>query len=145
MKKHITKMLTLLSFVFVLSVVQTNAQNVESVRIAIPFDFQVGSKMLPAGNYRVSRLQTVVPNFRSLMLTEVDGNGSVVLRASTVDYGAESEESGMVFLRYGSEYFLSAITFGDKKIMLHKPSSGDILSAHNRNMKPEVVTVVFYR
>lgn len=145
MKKRITSIVALLSFVFVLSIVQASAQHVESVRIAIPFDFQVGNKLLPAGSYRLARVQTFVPSDRSLTLIGLDVNKSIILKASSVDNHNESTTSGMTFLRYGSEYFLSEINYGERKIRLHKPSSDDIMSAQNRAMKPEVITVVFYR
>lgn len=145
MKKRITNVLALLSFVFVLSVMQISAQHTESVRIAIPFDFQVGSKLLPAGEYRVARLKTFVPSDQSLMLAGLDVDESILLKASSVDNRGKATNSGMIFLRYGSEYFLSQVNYGERRIMLHKPSSDDILSARNRNMKPEVITIAFYR
>lgn len=145
MKKHITNILALLSFVFVLSVAQAGAQHIENVRVIIPFDFQASSKMLPAGEYRVVRLNTFTPTYRALRLVGLDGNSSTILKASSVDSRDESLESGLTFLRYGSEYFLSEVSYGSKKVTLNKPSSDDILTAANRKMKPEIITVVFYR
>lgn len=54
MKKYLISIVTLFSFVFVLSVASTFAQSVRSLRVHIPFEFQIDKKTLPAGDYRIA-------------------------------------------------------------------------------------------
>jgi len=79
------------------------AQSVD-MRAAIPFDFQAGDKLMPAGEYAIQGQGSVV------FLRGAD-NGSPALALITI--GAEGRDASgharLEFNRYGNEYILAAV------------------------------------
>ena len=110
MKRKVIKRLTMLSlvsmFTLCAAVASANAQLSNPVRAKIPFDFNVGDKKLPAGEYTFSHLS----GFSTRNLISV---GSV--DASTYQFTVGTEvliaknKSTLVFHKYGDQYFLEQI------------------------------------
>ena len=80
-------------------------------RFHIPFAFTANGKRLPAGEYKLDKVEPKV-----LSLQSVDGEGGVLL-PTQADYPAGSEisaRSALVFDNYfGREYALSTVRAGD--------------------------------
>lgn len=74
------------------------------LRAQIPFAFSVGEKTLPAGQYVVSRTSPFV------LLVRGDQGGSIVLGEQR--RSRSSEETRLVFHRYGDAYYLRRVYFG---------------------------------
>lgn len=74
------------------------------VQATIPFDFTVGTKLLPAGTYQISsddKLSNVI---------EIQNPQQHITVLSTVYAGdAKPRDSKLVFNKYGDEYFLREI------------------------------------
>ena len=79
------------------------AQNPQkTIKVTVPFDFAVGSRVLPAGQYAVSQdLRT-----RTLMIRSAAG-ADVYALADQVASPGRREIAKLVFHRYGDRYFLS--------------------------------------
>jgi hypothetical protein len=82
------------------------AQSSTPLQANVPFDFIVGNRTLPAGEYKVMN-QGPAPG--TVMIRTTDGKGSVILLALPL-YSVVARHSGkLVFHRYGDTYFLSEI------------------------------------
>jgi len=77
------------------------AQSV-GMRVAIPFDFHVGDKTLPAGTYIVQR------QGEAIKLSDSNGHSAYVI-SSAVKNPAAKTDNQLVFSRYGEESFLSEV------------------------------------
>lgn len=141
MKKHFISIAALFSFVLVLSVASTFAQSVRSVRVNIPFEFQVGKKTLPAGDYRVAAPPATI-GVRTLLLSGINEHVNNFLSISSVGTRDESRASSLVFRRYGDVYFLAEINVGNNKITLRRTGAEDKLIAQ-KSIDPEIVAVKF--
>jgi hypothetical protein len=141
MKKHFIRIVTLFSFVFVLSVASTFAQSIKSVKVNIPFEFQAGKKTLPAGDYRIAT-PPATTSVRTLLLSEINGRANSFLNSSSIVTRDESLESSLVFHRYGDVYFLAEINVGNNKITLHRTRAEKELVARNA-VEAESVSVKF--
>lgn len=69
----------------------------------IPFDFQVGNTMLPAGEYRLDQMNSI------LLLASADNGAHAAIAVRRCETLKGQEKSKLVFHRYGSDYFLSTI------------------------------------
>jgi len=107
MKKQGLRTFTMLSLVLMLTAISVAAQSARSKITNIPFDFIVGQKTLPAGEY------TVEPNRRDFdnvwLIQSREGNASVLIATMTVRANQSQEETKLVFRKYGDQYFLSQI------------------------------------
>jgi hypothetical protein len=90
-----------------------------TAKATIPFDFRVGSQLLPSGSYVIDSSHP-----RALWVRSQDGRASAVVLANTAS-GSTRAPHQLVFKRYGKEYFLretrlangeSELTFGPSKL-----------------------------
>jgi hypothetical protein len=108
MKKQIYTAATMLLLIGVLAVTAgAQSMNGVSIRANIPFEFSVGDRLLPAGEYRI---QQVNPNSDVAMLQIVNANGDarVLVRVRSMR-ARNTNRTALVFNRYGSNYFLSTL------------------------------------
>ena len=107
MKKQALKHFTMLSLVLMVTAVSVCAQSDRSKVTNIPFNFNVGQKTLPAGEY------TVVPNKKDShnvwLVQRQDGRGSALLTTMPVRASETQEKTKLIFHKYGDQYFLSQI------------------------------------
>lgn len=113
MKRNILRGFTMLTLIvtvaFVTAVVSANGQARSVVAANIPFEFSVGDKALPTGQYTV-RAATQGSN---AMVIENKRSGKAAIRLSTPMQKANaSEKTKLVFHRYGPRYFLAEIWVG---------------------------------
>jgi hypothetical protein len=71
----------------------------------IPFDFNVGTKTLPAGEYTIVQVNPASGS-AVLQLRSKDGSGSAMVQMNPV-MGKASDSAHLVFHRYGNQYFFS--------------------------------------
>ena len=90
-----------------LTAISVAAQSARSKITNIPFDFIVGEKTLPAGEY------TFEPNRRDSdnvwLIQSRKGNASVLVATISVRANQSPDETQLVFRKYGDQYFLSQI------------------------------------
>jgi hypothetical protein len=76
-----------------------------AVKADIPFDFIVGSNVLPAGTYTIAS-----PGWRSSGAIEIQSEGSNYATLTTVFADNKATKgSELVFHRYGNQYFLAEV------------------------------------
>ena len=83
------------------------AQEEDTVVTKVPFDFVAGGKVLPAGTYRVSRVDSTSGS-RELEISSYETRASVFVIPTVFD-DVQSGKAQLNFEHLGDTYFLSAI------------------------------------
>ena len=116
MYKHAYQVLTALTLFAWLMVPVTQAQSI-LLKAKIPFDFVVGEKRLPSGEYNVKSLNQVETQIQSK-----DARSTAIFLTTGMQAAKISDAGKLVFNRYGDQYFLSKIwaAWGDTGRQLRK-------------------------
>ena len=85
------------------------AQPKPVLKAEIPFDFMVGTNLLPAGKYTIE----AGPGASSIVLQSSDHRIARFANTVLVQAGRRDDKSRLVFNRHGGEYFLSQIWSGN--------------------------------
>jgi hypothetical protein len=138
MKKGLLKGFTMLTLIVVIALVSAvataNAQTSNKVVANIPFEFSVGYKSLPAGEYIV---QTIASANDAVLVQSADGKSSALrLTESTADKRNKSSHARLVFHRYGERYFL-AQTWGGAD----RPGRQLLKSQEERALQQELASI----
>lgn len=107
MKKQAYMTAIMILLVAMIGLSSAKAQTVSNQQLIanIPFEFSVGGKTLPAGEYTV-RCTNPASDQKVLQLTSKDGHASVLVQTNSV-IGKTNERAKLVFNRYGDRYFFS--------------------------------------
>jgi hypothetical protein len=104
MKKQILAVAAALVFT-ALAPAQSHAQQVTQAKI--PFAFQAGNTMMPAGEYQIQR---ALPEVKTLQLIRrTDSSASTFVGTNVVESRDKNAESKLIFHCYSNECFLSEI------------------------------------
>ena len=120
MERSVIKRFTMLGLVSMLTLcaaaASANAQlSSYPIKAKIPFDFSVGNKKLAAGEYTFSRLSGFSDN-RMMLVSGLDSNTHVFQSTFSAQVLTPKNESGLVFHKYGDQYFLEQIwTSGEQE------------------------------
>jgi hypothetical protein len=87
-----------------LTIVPAHAQSGSRALANIPFDFSVGNTTLKAGSYTIEELQSGI-----LVLSSSDAKEHQFVMTFPGDSDKQSQESHLVFIRYGSDVFLRKV------------------------------------
>jgi hypothetical protein len=114
MKKDILKGFTMLMLVVALALataaVSANAQSRNELMASIPFEFVVGAKTLPAGEYSVRAIN----GGRDALMIQGTENGKSAIRLSNeTERAKKSTHAKLVFHCYGQRYFLAQVWTGE--------------------------------
>lgn len=142
-------MLSLVSMFTLFAVVTSaNAQLSNPVRAKIPFDFNVGDKQLPAGEYIFSRLSEI-SDTKVMSVSSLDGRTHVF--QSTLFGGqvlTPKDKSTLVFYKYGDQYFLEHIWSGGEREGTQLPESRNernirrqLAQAQQNNMSGKAIRI----
>lgn len=85
----------------------TRAQAVDQIIVNVPYDFVVAGKTLPAGTYKVNRINDRGINELSIISFE---NRTGALLVSTEVSATTENKAALSFQHIGDQYFLSKIT-----------------------------------
>lgn len=102
MKRHVSRIM-IAGLLVTLAVGAASAQSTVTAKASIPFDFIIGNKMLPAGDYEL--VSNVVPG--TLVIRSSEQKVGMFTLVHDCNARAEQEKSKLLFNRYGSSYFLS--------------------------------------
>ena len=126
MERKIIKRLTMLSlvsmFTLCAAVASANAQLSSPIRAKIPFDFNVGNKKLPAGEYTFNRLSGFSDS-RTMSVTSADARTRVFQSTFGTSLLTAKDKSTLIFHRYGDQYFLEQIFSGGEQEGTQVPES----------------------
>lgn len=142
MTRKIYSTFAMMGLFLVLAVGSVQAQSGGSLEVNIRFDFQIGNKVLPAGQYTVRRLAQ-----NSMVLESADGERVIAQTPGTADGGGKETREKLVFHQYGDQYFLAQVWIdrdadGRKLIMSDAEREAAKAQALARgNRKPRTVEV----
>lgn len=107
MKKQLFGTFAILSLLLALTVVSAQAQSGNKITARVPFAFQVGDKILPAGEYSITRLSQ-----NSMLVRSADGETRAIAqvpRSVQSKDNAKASTEKLVFRQYGDQYFLAQV------------------------------------
>jgi len=112
MARQFIKRLTMLGLVSMFAllgaVTSANAQLSTPIKAKIPFDFNVGEKKLPAGEYTFRRVSDFSDN-TTMSVNNVAGSVHLFQSTLEVQVLTPKNQSVLVFHKYGDQYFLEQI------------------------------------
>jgi hypothetical protein len=83
------------------------------IKADIPFDFQVGKKKMPKGDYIIESVGS-----GGTVLIRREKGGKAVNVMTVIDKHTDKHKSKLVFRRYGDQYFLARIWDGSSETVL---------------------------
>ena len=112
MRKQLLKTLATISFLIAVAIVPVHSAHGQTlanrVRANIPFDFILGDKTLPAGEYYISRTRQYSSD-DVLTISTVEGRALAVRLTSGVQVLTPKKQGVLVFNRYGNQHFLAQV------------------------------------
>ena len=87
----------------------------------IPFEFNVGTKTMPAGEYTVSQVNPS-SDHAVLQLRSKDGRSGAMVQMGSV-IGKAQESAKLIFKRYGNHYFFAQAWVDGENSGLQAPKS----------------------
>jgi hypothetical protein len=145
MKAQTLKNVAVFTLFFFFVAISAQAQTTNRPQTAsIPFDFNVGNKSFPPGEYRVERLNPQ-SDAVALAFKSTDGKMSVTILTRGVQAHGMEGGARLVFNRYGDRYFLSQVWRPSDSTGMELPESH--AERHVRRelgaKRPEHATVAF--
>ena len=144
MTKKLYSAFAMLSLLFMLAVTSVQAQSENSLQANIRFAFQVGDKVLPAGEYSVRRMSA-----NTLLIESADGSERLLARTwNKIDGIAKATPVKLVFHQYGDQFFLSQVWMdrgSDGRELTPSKAEHDAAKAQalaRGDKQPQVVEVV---
>ena len=111
MRKQVCIGVLAMSFlVSMLAVAPASAKSVGDVRAQVPFDFNVGDSLMPAGNYTID---AITGDGSALRISSGKRNAITLTNSKEANPGSESR-SRLVFHKYADQYFLAAVWGADQ-------------------------------
>jgi hypothetical protein len=138
MKKFI-QICSLLSLVFVFTIVSAQAQTVKTFEAEIPFDFNVAQKSYSAGTYIIKVMKSAV-NTKVVTLEDEKGNLLQSVVAST-NGDTVKDESILVFNRYENKRFLTKLLTNESGILVAMSKTEKLIAKQERNSQTQVALV----
>jgi hypothetical protein len=104
----------------------------------VPFDFVIGSKVVPAGQFSV---QSAAPGAVTLAMRNWNAKINMVANPTRVESKKPAATNALVFHKYGHRYFLWEVKVEGSRIMYQLPegSSEAELRAQNVQAPEEVL------
>ena len=119
MKKQIY-IASLVLVVLVAVSAQAQSRNNQQLRFHVPFAFNAGNSVLPAGDYRVT-IVNPSSDHSVLRITSSDGKSTMI---RTVDIeGWAAPKAKLSFRHYGDRYFLAQVWMAGESTGLVAPTS----------------------
>lgn len=109
-----------------------------NLRAKVPFDFVLGDKTYPAGEYA---LQTVMANDYSLYIKSQEKAKPALLVTDVQTASTPAKHSELIFHRMGNTYFLYQVWVAGSEVGREFPRSKEEIRMANNGSKAETVTV----
>lgn len=125
-----------LAFVFGIGTVTASAQG-QVLKADIPFEFTVGKKTLPAGEYLVKLPETA--GAQVVSFKKADGEGYGMTLTNQVSSKGAEVANGLVFVKSGDRYFLYQVHNGreiGQQVVKSSKIRGEVLARQTVALKP---------
>jgi hypothetical protein len=109
MKAIIVRVTAMLALMVALAAVSAQAQtSLNTHKFTVPFEFNVGQEVLPAGDY------TVLVENQTIRLRKSDGKANVIaLSRRTINVSHRDSKIKLMFRQYGDQVYLSQVWLAD--------------------------------
>ena len=108
MKKQLTRAFAVFGLVLMAAAfTSASAQTARTIFVHVPFEFVVGEKRLPAGDYTVRPI--LRDSEKTLLIRSADGRAAATIHTSDAGKRAAASQSKLVFAQYGEQYFLARV------------------------------------
>jgi hypothetical protein len=108
MVKGLTMSILIVTVAFATAVVTANGQSQRTVT-HIPFDFVVGGRTLPAGEYETN---SAINNGAAVMVRSTETKTAAIRLTNSIQANPEKTQARLIFHRYGQNYFLAEVWVG---------------------------------
>jgi hypothetical protein len=115
------------------------ASTSDQLVVNVPYEFVVGGKTLPAGTYRINRVDD--SNVGELALVNVENHAGVLLNAGEWQ-DARANEPKLQFQQIAGQHFLSSIQTAEHifAIPVSKSAVMEAMKSHQGSTSPAVAT-----
>jgi hypothetical protein len=124
MRTNLFRVTTLIAVVLAVSAVSAYGQTTSREKFVVPFNFSVGEKVLPAGEYTFTTEESIV------RIQSRDGKQNLVTLPYRTRIAAQSHaNTKLTFKRYGDAYFLAQIWLADgigRELKKQQPSGIEV-------------------
>ena len=108
MKKQLTRASAVFGLVLMAAAFTTaSAQTARVIHVNVPFEFVVGEKRLPAGDYTVRPI--LRDSEKTLLVRSADGRATATVHTNAVVARSASSKAKLTFAQYGEQYFLAQV------------------------------------
>jgi hypothetical protein len=108
MQKHVNKLIAFLVLAGSMAVAgQAQTTGRLQLRATIPFEFNVGQKTMPAGEYTITQINPSSDR-TVLQLRRSDGRSTTLVQMNNV-IGTAGDGARLVFNRYGRQHYFSQV------------------------------------
>ena len=118
MKKYVKAVITMAAFALITSATSFAGLGGTSLKVTIPFSFEISGKTLPAGTYSVSQSSSSAMSIRN-----GSSRISEVFQVTGTSRSNSDGKTRLRFARYGNIYFLTAVMTGDEYNQLPQSST----------------------
>jgi hypothetical protein len=108
------------------------------MKVNIPFAFAVEDSSLPDGEYLVF----TVTSERSILIVSTDCKHSAIVNTLPNYASSPSENSRLVFHRYGDEYFLTQVWTAGQNLARNSLSNKRAMEIASSGGKPQTFTIL---
>lgn len=150
MKRQAFVILTTLTLLVMLTAASVDAQSNPALVANIPFEFVIGTKAFPAGEYNFAPTQ--LGGADAVKIQSADGHVTAFVPTWTARVKEAQGEPKLVFNRYGDQYFLSTLwTEGDHigRVVRMSRSERELIRVRSALVtsapEPKIVSIVFHR
>jgi hypothetical protein len=124
MKANLFRVTSILAVVLAFASVSAYGQGSKRGTFVVPFNFSVGQKVLPAGEYTVSTEKEIV------RIQSRDGKQNLVALPYRAGIAAPTlANTKLTFKRYGDSYYLAQIWLPDgigRELKKHQPAGSEV-------------------
>ena len=139
MKIRSLRTFLMLNLLLALAAVSVIAQTYRTRPTNIPFSFNVGEKILPAGEYTIERHLT---NSEVVwMVRSRDGHERALVNTNPLRANDIDGKAKLVFRKYDNRYFLSQIWTGETGRELRRPKFTNDLAKNNVEGETVVIAI----
>ncbi len=108
MRRQASKMLAALGLAALLGGSAAAAELQANLKVTVPFSFEAGRTLLPAGQYSIERMN--LPG--TLLIRNLENSEAIYVRVIPAENNREDLRARLVFNKYGDRYFLAQIWNG---------------------------------
>ncbi len=117
MLKNVVRMLTLSAFVMAGLAVSASAQNnAVFQKVQVGFDFYVGDKLMPAGEYTI-KASSRGATHGVVMIEQVKGDAKIAVHTFPTNNQDKLKPGSLLFKKHGARSYLSGIQLGDEQYL----------------------------